>query len=191
MSTALPPGVQVHEGAHWGKSEDGEIHRWNPDTGEWSVFNGEEGPRPPIPWLKEWQAQQTPESKEARLVKSFAALAREAREAGLSLFQVVLPVSATRTAWFGRQPMSFASTGTRTTTTQPGGLLDAIEREGWRLEQAGYVFQPTGSQSRDRFLATGQIETIVGDLVGIYVFRAERTPEAPDQHAYDGDREDA
>jgi hypothetical protein len=65
-----------------------------------------------------------------------------------------------------------ASTSTRTTRIQQAGPLELIEQEGWRLEHAGFVFQQRGSQSRDRFTASGQIQTVVGEIVGIYVFRA-------------------
>jgi hypothetical protein len=65
-----------------------------------------------------------------------------------------------------------SSMATRTRDAQPRGILDEIENEGWRLEHVGYVFQPRSTQSRDRFLASGQVETIVGEIIGIYVFRA-------------------
>ena len=36
---------------------------------------------------------------------------------------------------------------------------------------AGYVFQQTSADSRDKFLASGQEETIGGRVLGIYTFR--------------------
>ncbi len=107
--------------------------------------------------------------------------ARAAREAGSQIFQITLPVRSTeKTFWgFGGDPAMYGSSmGTKTREAQRGGLLDVIESEGWRLEHVGYVFQPRQSQSRDRFLASGGVETITGEIVGIYLFRAvERAPD--------------
>ena len=51
--------------------------------------------------------------------------------------------------------------------------IEKIESEGWRMEHVGYVFRPTRTVSRDRFLASGQQEAISGEVLGIYIFRAE------------------
>jgi hypothetical protein len=98
--------------------------------------------------------------------------ARSARAAGARFFQIVLPVSTTAKAMFGESVMFGAPAMTRTRRHEHSGPLERIEAEGWRLEHIGYVFRPTGSQSRDRFLATGQVETVVGQIEGIYLFRA-------------------
>lgn len=58
------------------------------------------------------------------------------------------------------------------TDSQHVSTLDAIERQGWKLEHAGYVFRVTGSESRDKFLASGQQEAVSGEIIGIYLFRA-------------------
>lgn len=52
------------------------------------------------------------------------------------------------------------------------GLLEAIEAEGWKLDDVGYVFQPTGSVSRDKLMSSGQTEQISGKIVAVYLFRA-------------------
>jgi hypothetical protein len=98
--------------------------------------------------------------------------ARSARQAGATMFQISLPVSATEKAFWGDQALTGSSMMTRTTQVQQGSDLELIEGEGWRLDHVGYVFQPTGTQSRDRLLSSGQVETIVGNVVGIYLFRA-------------------
>ena len=51
--------------------------------------------------------------------------------------------------------------------------LGVIESEGWTLDDVGYVFEPTGSVSRDKLLSSGQTETITGRIVGIYLFRRD------------------
>ncbi len=52
------------------------------------------------------------------------------------------------------------------------GTIQAIEDEGWHLEHVGYIYRITGSESRDKFLASGQQEAVSGEIVGIYIFRA-------------------
>jgi hypothetical protein len=153
------PQQVEHDGALWTRFEDGRTYRWDDEEQDWYVWNGEEGPQPPPDWSQ-------------GLVPEMAMEARRARQAGLAIFQVVLPISATRNGAAGPQPMWFAPTETPAGSRQHVGVLDAIEREGWTLAHAGYVFQPTGSKGRDRPVATGQVETIAGDLIGIYVFRA-------------------
>jgi hypothetical protein len=114
--------------------------------------------------------------EEEREAKAFAASpqgrARAAREAGEQLFQISLPVSATEKSFVGDSVMLGAPTATKTRDRDVSGPLALIESEGWRLDHVGYVFRPTGTQSRDRLLATGQVETIMGEVVGIYLFRA-------------------
>jgi len=59
-----------------------------------------------------------------------------------------------------------------------GGVLDAIEAEGWRLESSDFVYQSIGSISRDKFLSSGGTAEMTGEIVGIYLFRAvERAPD--------------
>lgn len=44
----------------------------------------------------------------------------------------------------------------QTKGADPTDALATIEAEGWKLEDVGYVFQPTGAVSRDKLLSTGQ-----------------------------------
>ncbi|QJR36774.1 hypothetical protein [Gemmatimonas groenlandica] len=92
--------------------------------------------------------------------------ARLARAAGERVFQIDLPLSTTTAAVV---PMVGALTNS--TGANHGSTIDLIEREGWRLEHVGYVFRATGSESRDKFLASGQQEAISGEIIGIYLFR--------------------
>jgi hypothetical protein len=50
-------------------------------------------------------------------------------------------------------------------------LLESIEKEGWRLEHAGFVFREVGSVSRNKMVTTGQKEHINGFVWGTYLFR--------------------
>jgi hypothetical protein len=49
--------------------------------------------------------------------------------------------------------------------------LAAIEGIGWRLAHAGYTYRETYSESRDKFLASGQQVATAGEIVAIYLFR--------------------
>lgn len=55
--------------------------------------------------------------------------------------------------------------------------IEQIESEGWTLDNAGYVFQETGSVSRDKFLSSGQQEAVSGRILGIYIFRRTNRPD--------------
>jgi hypothetical protein len=183
------PETAVNEGANWTQQDDGSIWRWDVAANEWLVrTQGAPGPQPPKGWIKRQKKMQAESARKAtqaerdreKAEREFAASprgrARAARAAGATLFQISLPVSATEKALLGGDQVMFgAPTGTRTRDVMETGPLDEIEPEGWRLETAGYVFQPTGSQSRDRLLASGQVETIMGNVLGIYLFRATDT----------------
>jgi hypothetical protein len=43
--------------------------------------------------------------------------------------------------------------------------------EGWELVNASFVFHELGSESRDKFLATGQNIAVKGTVIGYYVLR--------------------
>jgi hypothetical protein len=50
-------------------------------------------------------------------------------------------------------------------------VLSQIESEGWELAHVGYVFVETGSDTRDKWMASGQRAAVAGKIVGIYLFR--------------------
>ena len=54
-------------------------------------------------------------------------------------------------------------------------VLDSIEAEGWRLEHAAYVYRIIRTESRDKFLSSGQF--IEGEVLGVYIFRRVDTLE--------------
>ena len=49
--------------------------------------------------------------------------------------------------------------------------LAAVEGIGWRLAHVGYTYRETYSESRDKFLASGQQIATAGEIVAIYLFR--------------------
>jgi hypothetical protein len=105
---------------------------------------------------------------EAAFLESPQGRARTARGLGQRLFQISLPLLSTERTPFGLGDIH----ATRTTRGDHQDVLSSVEEEGWRLEHAGYVFRETGSVSRDKFLSSGQEETVTGEVLGIYVFRA-------------------
>ncbi|MDD9806574.1 MAG: hypothetical protein OXU44_06485 [Gammaproteobacteria bacterium] len=52
--------------------------------------------------------------------------------------------------------------------------LEAIEHIGWKLINSGWIYRMTHSQSRDKFMASGQDEAFGGEIVGIYLFRRRK-----------------
>jgi hypothetical protein len=100
--------------------------------------------------------------------------ARSARVHGNRFFQLSLPLSSTQRS-FSAVISGDKSMATR--SLDPTDLLGAVESEGWRLEDAGYVFREVGSVSRDKLLSSGQTASVMGEIVGIYLFRAAETSE--------------
>lgn len=107
--------------------------------------------------------------------KAFAASppgrARAAFQAGNGFFQYSGALAETSRSASAVVVGTATSSGQRHKTQVHTDVLSQIEDEGWRLEDVGYVFEPTGSVSRDKFLSSGQTETINGRIVGIYLFR--------------------
>ena len=104
--------------------------------------------------------------------KAFAATpagqSRAALAAGQKIFQIDMPLSKTT----GRTVAMIGAYAGSTKTIDYSSTIQSIEKEGWRLEHAGYVYRVTGSVSRDKFLASGQQEAVSGEIVGIYIFRS-------------------
>jgi hypothetical protein len=110
--------------------------------------------------------RQVPKAGESLPESDAVKLARASREAGARLFQIAIPLS--QTEGFA---VNLSRAVTTTTTTEHGSVLEAIEAEGWRLENANYVYRITGSVSRDKWLSSGQQEAVSGEIVGVYLFR--------------------
>lgn len=119
---------------------------------------------------EEARAAKDAQRAEEDYLRSPAGRARAARDAGDRFFQISLPITETERTWIS------ALSGDVSTKSRGGAsgmhLLEQIEQEGWRLENVGYVFEETGSISRDKFLSSGQVEQVTGRIVAIYLFRA-------------------
>jgi len=112
------------------------------------------------------------EEKKRKLEEAFAKTpagkARAAKAAGMKIFQIDIPLSKTEA-----YTVAMIGAFSKSANIQDyAGTIQAIEDEGWRLDHVGYVYRITGSQSRDKFLASGQQEAVSGEIVGIYIFRA-------------------
>ena len=131
---------------------------------------------------KERKAQEARERlvKESRAAGEAAARdAKNAYDAGETVFQYMSVISSARGEVV---PMAGAFTTDERGPTK-GGLgkalggryvptpIGAIEREGWTLIDAGYVYRQTHAESRDKFLASGQEEAYSGQILGVFTFR--------------------
>jgi hypothetical protein len=108
---------------------------------------------------------------EAAFAASPAGQAREAKAAGMRVFQIDVPLSKTK----GQTAAMVGAFAYSSQTLNYATVIQSIEDEGWRLEHVGYVYRVTGSESRDKFMASGQQEAVSGEIVGIYIFRASAT----------------
>lgn len=100
--------------------------------------------------------------------------AQMAHQAGHTIFQYVDLIEATKAVV---TPMVGVSTTSRKKRDRFLPIIQLIEEQGWELIHAGYVFQETGSESRDKFLASGQQVAVSGHVLGIYLFRAVKTQD--------------
>jgi hypothetical protein len=71
------------------------------------------------------------------------------------------------------KPIVVAMVGatTATTASDPSVILNSIVGEGWELVNGSFVFHELGSESRDKFLASGQNVAVRGTIIGCYLFR--------------------
>jgi hypothetical protein len=56
-------------------------------------------------------------------------------------------------------------------STDPAAILNSVCNEGWELVNGSFVFHELDSESRDKFLASGQNIAVKGTVIGYYVFR--------------------
>jgi hypothetical protein len=114
------------------------------------------------------------EQERDRLRKEFfktpAGQARRAFEADDDVFQFEFDV-ASQAAII----VAMVGSKTATKTSDPTEILNSVCREGWRLLTGSFVFKELGSQSRDKFLSSGQNVAVSGTTVGFYLF--ERCPD--------------
>jgi hypothetical protein len=96
-----------------------------------------------------------------------AGQARIAYETGAHVFQYSLDVHKTQ-AVVVNMVGAYARTAS---TTDPSVILNSVCNEGWDLVNGSFVFLELGSESRDKFLASGQQVAVKGSIVGYYLFR--------------------
>ena len=99
--------------------------------------------------------------------RSPAGRARAAYERGAQVFQYEIDVQDVRATVV---PMMTA-TAKRTRTNDASEILSAVCDEGWELVNGSFVFVQTGSESRDKFMASGQQIAVRGTTVGYYLFK--------------------
>lgn len=95
-----------------------------------------------------------------------AGRARQAFDDGDHVFQCsfdVLNQGAVIVAMIG-------STNTKR-TSDPTAILNSVCREGWELITGSFVFVEEGSQSRDKFMSSGQNIAVKGTTMGYYLFK--------------------
>lgn len=93
--------------------------------------------------------------------------ARIAREKGVKIFQIDMPLSKTRGfAFFGSASVSSSK------TKNYSNLIQRIEAEGWHLEHVDYIYRFDKITSTSKAIVSGQQEAVRGEIIGIYIFRA-------------------
>jgi hypothetical protein len=95
-----------------------------------------------------------------------AGRARDAFDEGDQVFQCSFNVMS-------QQAIVVAMIGSSTSksTTDPTDILNSVCREGWELLTGSFVFVEEGSQSRDKFLSSGQNVAVKGATMGYYLFK--------------------
>ena len=105
--------------------------------------------------------------------RSPAGQARLALRSGRKVFQIALAVSETKGSTVPLMGVTWSNTN-----HAQGLIIEQIEREGWRLENVGYVYRVTSSVSRDKLFSSGQQEAVTGEIIAIYLFRASCSERA-------------
>jgi hypothetical protein len=123
---------------------------------------------------KEQQRQEAEERKRVEAIekakkdffKTPAGRARLAYEQGDQIFQYAFDV-------VNHQAIVVAMVGSKQTkkTNDPVTVLNSVCHEGWELVNGSFVFVEEGSQSRDKFMSSGQNVAVKGTTVGYYLFR--------------------
>jgi len=119
--------------------------------------------------LKEAEASRKQlEQERDAFMSSPAGLARAAFSDGGQVFQCEIEVQGTKAVVIA---MAGAHTRTTKATTDPTAILDSVCQEGWEIVNGSFVFIELGSESRDKFMASGQNIAVTGTVIGYYVFR--------------------
>jgi hypothetical protein len=124
--------------------------------------------------LKEQRRQEAEEGKRLVAIEKAkqdffetpAGRARLAYESGDPVFQYAFDV-------VNHAAVVVAMVGSRQSkkTNDPVAVLNSVCHEGWELVNGSFVFVEEGSQSRDKFMSSGQNVAVKGTTVGYYLFR--------------------
>lgn len=125
------------------------------------------------------EAEQRQRERQAFL-SSPAGSARTAFERGDHLFQFFIDVKDTKPVVI---PMGGATT--TTTSADPVAILNSVCHEGWELVNGSFVFHELGSESRDKFMASGQQVAVRGTIIGYYLFRRSEGNRAGSRQSWD------
>jgi hypothetical protein len=98
-------------------------------------------------------------------VAKWAEQAKSHWEAGDQIFQIMLTVGNT-----SGEIVPMMTAFTVSDKLDMNGVLNAILSVGWKLTQTGFAYQMTTSESRDKFMASGQQTAQRGRIMGVYIF---------------------
>jgi hypothetical protein len=99
--------------------------------------------------------------------RSPAGQARVAFEAGAHVFQCSIDVYKTEAVVVSM----VGAYAKPTATTDPSAILNSVCNEGWEVVNGSFVFLELGSESRDKFMASGQQVAVKGTIIGYYLFK--------------------
>jgi hypothetical protein len=106
------------------------------------------------------------ERARADFFASPAGKARVAFGAGEQVFQYAHDVTSQKAI-----VVAMVGSATAKQTSDPSEILNSVCHEGWELVNGSFVFVHEGSQSRDKFMSSGQNLAVKGTTVGYYLFR--------------------
>jgi hypothetical protein len=111
-------------------------------------------------------AEKEREKQRQAFLNSPAGKAREAFERGDAVFQYSIDVHETKATVVA---MAGAYTSSKE-TNDPTDVLNSVCHKGWVLVTGSFVFLELGSESRDKFMASGQQIAVKGTILGYYLF---------------------
>jgi hypothetical protein len=107
------------------------------------------------------------ERQRQAFLASPAGQAREAFEQDDFVFQYSIDVHQTQATVVA---MGGAYTKSKE-TNDATDVLNSVCHEGWELVNGSFVFLELGSESRDKFMASGQQVAVKGTVLGYYLFK--------------------
>jgi hypothetical protein len=106
-------------------------------------------------------------SASGAFLASPAGRAREAFTRGDAVFQYSIDVHQPKAV-----VVSMAGAFTQSKeTNNPTDILNSVCHEGWEIVTGSFVFVELGSESRDKFMKSGQQVAVKGTVLGYYLFK--------------------